>query len=118
MGDMDHINPLNYDVADLVGLGPIEHGPREHMNTGSLEPYIVVHWKKQWYKIPFFVIDDIEDEWYDEERPPEQVLALSYWVCKHQQFTPWNKEDIRSLKKILDSEMPALSAYIIEEDKI
>ena len=90
----------------------------EHIKPAYGHQEVVITWKDEWYRIPFFVLEDIAEIWdrtkrnnltSEKKEPHGDGRALDNWVKKWS--GSWKQEAIPNLKKILECEMPAMIAY-------
>lgn len=68
---------------------------------------VIISWQEQTYKIPFYVLDDLLNEWIKAKNPACNKLGrwLNSWK------TEWSTMPVEELKYILEPEMPQMEAY-------
>jgi hypothetical protein len=78
------------------------HGERE----------VILCWQEEWYRMPFYLLDDVAAGWRDEGLI-KAADDLDRWVKKNN--CPENPDSsIIELKQILATEMPLMVAYKME----
>lgn len=81
------------------------------------EPYVVINWEDHWYKIPFFVLEDILQDCFRSEKktkvPDIKKFPLMTWLNSWK--SDWKEKPVFVLKQILKDEMPGMEAYRLYE---
>ncbi len=81
----------------------------EHLNFNNLsEREVFLYWKDHWCRIPFYLLEDIADQWDHHGRRTDAKI-LTRWVEKNQHSH--KPGAVSEIKAILETEMQFMEAY-------
>lgn len=94
--------------AYLVETDEVIEHPGSVTKNQFGESEAVFPWEGNWYRIPFFVLEDMLSEMVREKRSGRAELGyfLNQWKYGH-----WNEVSINVLKSALIKEMQGMEAY-------
>jgi hypothetical protein len=85
----------------------------EHLNYNNFgEREVFLKWAGSWYRIPFFLLEALYNEWAKRGRTTESKSLLA-WILLNE-HTHKNDIAIPEIKKILKTEMPYMTAYLMD----